>query len=175
MPAGAGEPAGAPNYNRGTIIPTPRGPSQKAPRPFKTRGSFNTAAPKGLMSYAFRPFSSLSAFLHRRERLSHPSSRSEDSSTNSSSYYRAKTPDARPICLAQNPSTGCRDPHLTPTIHPPCAAKRHFPQSDTCLGYRDHPASLLPCLCRESNTPLTPRDQTQRYASRDLQWTLKRP
>ena len=122
VPARAGEPAGDSGYERGTIIPTPRGPSQKAPRPFKTRGTFSTLAPKGLMSYAFAHFSSLSAFLHRRERLRHPCSRSEDSSRNSSSYYRAQTPDAHPTATDQNPSTGCRDYDHTATIHPPCAA-----------------------------------------------------
>ena len=157
LQAGAGEPAGEPRYERGTIIPTPRGPSQKAPRPFKTRGTRPTISASGLMSYAFAPFSPLSRSLHRLERLQHPCSRSEYSSTNSSSHDYQQTPDAHSICLAQNPSTGCRDPDLTPTIHPPCAAKRPYPHSDTCLGYRDHPASLLPCLCRESNTPLTAR------------------
>ena len=142
--ASAGEPAGEPRYERGTIIPTPRGPSQKAPRAFKTRGTRRTLAAKGLMSTAFAHFSPLSAFLHRRERLRHPCSRSEDSSTNSSSYYRAQTPDAHPEATDQNPSTGCRDPDHTATIHPPCAAKRHFPHSDTCLGSRDHPASNRP-------------------------------
>ena len=161
MGARAGEPAGGVGYDRGTIIPTPRGPSQKAPRPSKTRGTRHTLLPRGLMSYAFAHFSTLSAFLHRRERLRHPCSRSEDSSRNSSSYYRAQTPDAHSICLAQNPSTGCRDYDLTATIHPPCAAKRHFPHSSTCLGSRDHCGSNRRA-CAANLTRLLPQGTAPR-------------
>ena len=149
---GHGESRGAsrgPRYQKGTIIPTPRGPSQKAPHPFKTRGTRPTISPSEGMSTAFAPFLPISAFPHRLERLQHPCSRSEYSSTDSSSHYNQQTPDAHPTGPAQNPSTGCRDIEHTATIHPPCAAKRPFPQSSTPLGSRDHPASLLPCLCRE--------------------------
>ena len=109
--------------------------------------------------------------LHRLERSHHPCSRSEYSSTYSSRSYNAEAPDAHPICLAQNPSTGCRDPDLTPTIHPPCAAKRPYPQSDTCLDYRDHCASNRPA-CAENLTRLLP----QGTAPRDTpQETFKGP
>ena len=161
MAAGAGEPAGDSGYERGTIIPTPRGPSQKAPRPFKTRGTRPAILSKGLMSYAFAHFSALSAFLHRRERLRHPCSRSEDSSTNSSSYYRAQTPDAHPAATDQNPSTGCRDPDPRATIHPPCAAKRRYAHSSTCLGSRDHCGSNRRA-CAANLTRLLPQGTAPR-------------
>ena len=161
LDAGAGEPAGDSGYERGTIIPTPRGPSQKAPRPFKTRGTRPAILSKGLMSYAFAHFSALSAFLHRRERLRHPCSRSEDSSTNSSSYHRAQTPDAHPTATDQNPSTGCRDPDPRATIHPPCAAKRRYPHSSTCLGSRDHCGSNRRA-CAANLTRLLPQGTAPR-------------
>ena len=75
------------------------------------------------MSTAFAPFLTSSAFPHRLDGLEHPCSRSEYSSRNTSSLYRAGAPDAHPTGTAQNPSTGCRDIDHTATIHPPCAAK----------------------------------------------------
>ena len=149
---GARESRGAsrgPRYQKGTIIPTPRGPSQKAPHPFKTRGKLGAQTPSDTMSTAFAPFLTSSAFPHRLDGLEHPCSRSEYSSRNTSSLYRAGAPDAHPTATPQNPSTGCRDCDHTATIHPPCAAKRPFRKYSTPLGSRDHPASLLPCLCRE--------------------------
>ena len=138
-----------PRYQNRTIIPAPRGPIQKAPHPFKTRGKMAAQSLSEGQSTAFAPFLTTSAFAHGLDALEHPCSRSEYSSRNTSSLYRAGAPDAHPTGTAQNPSTGCRDIDHTATIHPPCAAKRPFRKYSTPLGSRDHPASLLPCLCRE--------------------------
>ena len=126
--AGAGDPAGEPRYRRGTLINATSGPSQTAPHPFKPRGIQHSTPTSGLQSYAFALFSAVSDSLHRLERLHHPCSRSEYSSTDSSRSYNAEAPDAHPRGIGHNPSTGCRDTTHTAPIHPPCAAKRHVPQ-----------------------------------------------